>query len=97
MSIAVKTKSPVPSFEYEEPRFQKIDVTDEHIVAFFSDGRIVSIPLWWSWRLEQATPKQRANCEIIGSGRTAYWPDIDEHLSVQGFFIGTPAPRLKQD
>jgi len=96
MNIAVKSKSSFPSFEYEESRFERVEVTDERIIACFSDGRIVGIPLWWSWRLEQSTPEQRANYKIIGSGRTAYWPDIDEHLSVQGFLTGTPAPSLKQ-
>ncbi|MGB0386157.1 MAG: DUF2442 domain-containing protein [Ardenticatenaceae bacterium] len=81
---------------YEEPSFEYVQVTQEHITACFSDDRIVSVPLWWSWRLEQATPQQREHYEIIGAGRTVYWPDLDEHLSVQGFFIGTPAPRPKK-
>ncbi|MCI0396227.1 MAG: DUF2442 domain-containing protein [Chloroflexi bacterium] len=93
MSIVTKAKRQPPPAGREEPRFERLEVTDELITAHFSDGRIVSVPLWWSWRLEQATPLQRANYEIIGSGRTAYWPDLDEHLSVQGFFTGTPAPR----
>jgi hypothetical protein len=76
-----------------EPRFVDVHVTDNRIVAAFSDERIVSVPLWWSWRLEQASPAERNNVKIIGAGYTAYWPDIDEHLSVRGFFFGSPAPR----
>lgn len=85
-------ESPTP----EEPRFVRLEVTDRYITATLSDGRIVSVPLWWSWRLEQATPEQRANVQIIGSGRTAYWPDVDEHLDVHGFLHGTPAPRPRE-
>ena len=93
MSTVTMTKpQPIP-VGFEEPRFEYIAVTDDRIIAHLSDQRIVSVPLWWSWRLEQATRKQRKHYEIIGSGRTAYWPAIDEHLSVQGFFTGTPAPR----
>jgi hypothetical protein len=93
MNIASKAKSPNRPSDHEEPQFEQVEVTNERIVAYFSDGRIVSVPLWWSWRLEQAVPEQRANYEIIGSGRTVYWPDVDEHLSAQGFLTGTPAPR----
>ncbi|MCB0064254.1 MAG: DUF2442 domain-containing protein [Caldilineaceae bacterium] len=75
------------------PKFKSIEVTVTHIIATLSDERIVSVPLWWSWRLEQASVAARENVQIIGAGRTAYWPDVDEHLSVQGFLTGTPAPR----
>ena len=78
---------------YEEPHFEFVVVTEDRITAYLSDQRTVSVPLWWSWRLEQATQEQRRRYEIIGSGRTVFWPAVDEHLSVQGFFAGTPAPR----
>ncbi|RME50667.1 MAG: DUF2442 domain-containing protein [Caldilineae bacterium] len=92
MSTVVKSEQDA-TFDDEEPRFLRIEITDEYITAWLSDGRIVSTPLWWSWRLEQASPEQRANYKLIGSGRTAYWPDVDEHLDVHGFLHGVPAPR----
>lgn len=85
-----KIRSPL-----DMPTFKQIHVSAEYITATFSDGRIVSVPLWWSWRLEQADESARANCEILGAGYTAHWPDLDEHLSVQGFLKGTPAPRIR--
>ena len=33
-----------------------------------TDGRTISVPLVWSWRLAEAAPEQRANFEIIGDG-----------------------------
>jgi hypothetical protein len=39
-----------------EPLIRSVRVTDEAIVATFSDGRVVSMPLHWSYRLEVATP-----------------------------------------
>lgn len=77
----------------ELPAFTNIQVTETHITAYLTDERIISVPLWWSWRLEQALPEERNHIQIIGAGRTAWWPDVDEHLSVQGFLSGTPAPR----
>ncbi len=60
------------------------------------DGRVISVPLVWSWRLSEATPAQRDNYEIIGDGQGVHWPDIDEDLSVEGMFRGVPAHRPKK-
>jgi hypothetical protein len=79
--------------EHEYPRIVTVEVTDRWISAGFSDGRRVSLPLDWSWRLERATPAQRARWELIGGGEGVRWPDVDEDLSARGFFVGTPAPR----
>ncbi|MDE3001257.1 MAG: DUF2442 domain-containing protein [Gemmatimonadota bacterium] len=74
-----------------EPRIQFVRVTDDTITADFVDGRTISVPLVWSWRLSEATPEERANYEIIGDGIGVRWPDIDEDLSAQGMLAGVPA------
>jgi hypothetical protein len=76
-----------------EPRIASVNVTDEAIVAHLADGRIVSVPLGWSWRLSDATPEQRAHWEIIGEGQGVRWPDVDEDISVEGMLRGAPAKR----
>ena len=78
-----------------EPRIRSVEVTDETITAWLVDGRVVSVPLWWSWRLEAATPEQRRNHRLIADGYGVHWPDVDEDLSANGFLNGTPAPRPK--
>jgi hypothetical protein len=83
----------VTAVENEYPRIVAVEVTDRWISAVFSDGRRISLPLDWSWRLERATPAQRARWELIGGGEGVRWPDIDEDLSARGFFVGRPAPR----
>jgi hypothetical protein len=70
-----------------------VNVTDEAIVAHLADGRVVSVPLEWSWRLTDATPEQRAHWEIIGDGQGVHWPDVDEDISVEGMLRGVPAKR----
>ena len=45
---------------HEYPSIVTVEVTDRWITAAFSDGRQVSLPLTWSWRLERATREQRA-------------------------------------
>jgi len=76
-----------------EPRISAIEVTENEIVANLVDGRRVSIPLSWSWRLQHASPRQRKNFEIIGEKTGVHWPDIDEDISIAGMLNGTPAPR----
>ena len=83
MSTAVNT----------EARIQKIEVTEDAITARLVDGRIISVPLAWSWRLSEATPEQRQRYEIIGDGMGVHWPDVDEDISAEGMLHGIPAPR----
>ena len=86
MSIAVNA----------DARVKQVVVTDDLITFHLVDGRIVSVPLAWSWRLSEATPTQRDNYEIIGDGQGVHWPDVDEDLSVEGMFNGVPARRPKK-
>jgi Protein of unknown function (DUF2442) len=76
-----------------ESRIDHVDVSDDTITAHLVDGRVISVPLAWSWRLSEATPAQRANWELIGDGHGVHWPDIDEDLSADGMLNGVPARR----
>jgi Protein of unknown function (DUF2442) len=78
-----------------EPRIVGLEVTEDAIVAQLADGRTISVPLAWSWRLADATPAQRQRFEIIGSGVGVHWPDIDEDISARGLLQGIPASPLK--
>ena len=77
----------------QDPHIQKVKVTRDQIVAELSDGRVISVPLAWSWRLSEASPEQRAHYRLTGAGEGVHWPDIDEDLSLEGMLYGTPAPR----
>ena len=77
-------------------RVKNVAVTDDLITFHLVDGRIISVPLVWSWRLSEATAAQRDNYEIIGDGQGVHWPDIDEDLSVEGMLKGVPARRPKK-
>jgi len=84
MSTAVKL---------QDVRIKDITVTEDTISAQLMDGRGISVPLVWSWRLSEATPAQRANYRIIGDGQGVHWPDIDEDISAEGMLYGSPAPK----
>jgi hypothetical protein len=76
-----------------DPRIQDVRVTEDEIIAHLADGRVISVPLAWSWRLTEATPAQRANFRLIGAGQGVHWPEIDEDISVEGMLHGVPARR----
>lgn len=80
----------------QDIKIKDINVTEDTITAYLVDGRTISVPVAWSWRLSEATPEQRAHYEIIGDGHGIYWPDIDEDISAEGMLYGTPAPRPKK-
>jgi Protein of unknown function (DUF2442) len=80
-------------------RIKRVEVTDERITAHLADGRVISVPLAWSWRLAAASPAQRAKYEIIGDGQGVHWPEVDEDISAEGMLAGTPArpPKSKRE
>jgi hypothetical protein len=76
-----------------EPRILNAQVTQDEIIARLVDGRMISVPLIWSWRLAEATENQRQNFEILGDGQGIHWPEIDEDISAEGMLYGLPARR----
>lgn len=88
MSTATKRSS--------DPGVRSVEVTDELITARLVDGRRISVPLAWSWRLSDATPDQRRKYEILDTGHGIRWPEIDEDISIRGMLEGTPAPRARR-
>jgi hypothetical protein len=78
-----------------EPRIKKIAIANDKITAYLEDGRVISVPLAWSWRLSKATSQQRKHFELIGDGEGVHWPDIDEDISARGMLHGIPARPAK--
>ncbi len=76
-----------------EPGILNARVTKDEIIAHLVDGRTISVPLIWSWRLAEATENQRQSFEILGDGQGIHWSDIGEDISVGGMLYGSPARR----
>lgn len=64
---------------------------DEQLIVDLRDGRSIATPIMWYPRLRDATPQQRENWRLNGSGVGIHWPDVDEDLSVEGMLDGRPA------
>ncbi len=74
-----------------DPRIKHIAIDEYLITADLEDGRTISVPLAWSWRLSNATEKERQNFIINPSRTGVHWPDIDEDISASGLLYGIPA------
>jgi hypothetical protein len=68
-----------------DPRIMAVEVTDDLIIAHLADGRTISVPLVWSWRLSDATPAQRQHFEITGTGQGVYRPGVKEPLKLDSY------------
>ena len=65
-----------------------VDVSDDTLTVDLSDGRTIAVPIDWFPRLVHATPQERDNWRLIGSGEGIHWPDLDEDISVTGLLAG---------
>ena len=70
------------------------------LTVTLSDGRAVSAPLAWFPRLLEATPRQRADWELIGGGIGLHWQAVDEDISVASLlhpenFVRLPTTRMQ--
>jgi hypothetical protein len=74
--------------------------TGDTLTVTLSDGRAVSAPLAWFPRLLEATPRQRADWELIGGGIGLHWETVDEDISVASLlhpenFVRLPNTRIQ--
>ena len=71
-----------------EPTAVSITVTEDELIVSLLDGRRLSIPLAWYPRLLQAAPDERQNWRLLGEGYAIEWPDLDEHIGIEGLLAG---------
>ncbi|MCB0089962.1 MAG: DUF2442 domain-containing protein [Caldilineaceae bacterium] len=72
----------------KEPVASDIQLTDQKLTVELEDGRSISIPLEWYPRLAHATKDERAHWEFLGDGYAIEWPDLDEHIGIEGLLAG---------
>jgi len=65
-----------------------VHLTDEQLIISLADGRTLTVPLSWYPRLQHATPSERNNWLLLGDGYAIEWPDLDEHIGVEGLLAG---------
>jgi hypothetical protein len=66
------------------PVAKDVKVTKDDLIVTLEDARIISVPIIYFPRLQNATVEQRNNWELICRGTGIHWKDIDEDISISG-------------
>lgn len=79
-----------------EPLAIGVLITDEELIVDLNDGRRMIIPLAWYPRLLHASPTERQNWQLLGDGYAIEWPDLDEHIGIEGLLAGRHSGESQQ-
>jgi hypothetical protein len=71
-----------------EPAATTVQVTDDRLIVELADGRGITIPLSWYPRLLNGTAEERQHWQLLGNGYAIEWPDLDEHIGIEGLLAG---------
>ena len=71
-----------------DPIAVDIEMGDSKFTVKLTDGRALTVPLEWYPRLYHATRLERDNWQLLGDGYAIEWPDLDEHIGVEGLLAG---------
>lgn len=71
-----------------EPVAASVRVRGDKLLVDLTDGRSLSVPLAWYPRLLHGTRAERRNWRLLGGGYAIEWPDLDEHIGVEGLLAG---------
>lgn len=72
----------------KEPVAVSIAVNTHELTINLDDGRRIVVPLEWYPRLMHGSPKERNHWQLLGDGYAIEWPDLDEHIGVEGLLAG---------
>lgn len=72
----------------KEPVAVNVAIRGEKLIVDLDDGRSILIPLAWYPRLLHASPKERKHWQLLGDGYAIEWPDLDEHIGIEGVLAG---------
>src|SRR6266705_814045 len=68
----------------QDPTAVKVTLAVDPLIVDLADGRSLTVPLAWYPRLLHGSQTERANCQLLGDGYAIEWPDLDEHIGIEG-------------
>jgi len=71
-----------------DPIVVEVTITDKKLLIELEDGRSIAIPLEWYPRLLHGTVEERQNYQLLGDGYAIEWPELDEHIGIEGLLAG---------
>jgi len=87
------TKDELAEYFTQDVTIVSVNITENEYVAFkLSDERIISIPIWWSSKLEDAKGDVSIfNFKISEDGKRVKWPKASEEITLYGILQGSPS------
>jgi len=80
----------------KEPIAVHVTVTEDKLTVDLADGRSLVVPLDWYPRLMHGSPAEQQNWQLLGDGYAIEWPDLDEHIGVEGLLAGRHSGESQQ-
>jgi hypothetical protein len=71
-----------------EPLAVSVSFDAEKLVVELADGRSLTVPLAWYPRLLYGSVEERDHWQLLGDGYAIEWPDLDEHIGIEGLLAG---------
>jgi len=87
-----KVQYPISAYVFPyEARIHQVRFDDEYMHVGLTDGRILSLPLWWIPTLYNAAPEEREKYEINRDRTTIIWdPDkcaINDEICIADYLV----------
>ena len=71
-----------------DPQVVDVSFATDKLIIDLSNGHSLLVPLSWYPRLHHATPAERSKWQLLGDGYAIEWPDLDEHIGIEGLLAG---------
>ena len=72
----------------QDPVAVNVAVTSDKLVVDLADGRSLVVPLSWYPRVLHSSEVERRNWQLLGDGYAIEWPELDEHIGIEGLVAG---------
>ncbi|MFO1434199.1 MAG: DUF2442 domain-containing protein [Candidatus Competibacteraceae bacterium] len=79
-----------------EPVAINVSITADKLAVDLDDGRSLLVPLGWYPRLAHGSTQERDNWQLLGDGYAIEWPDLDEHIGIEGLLAGRRSGESKK-
>jgi hypothetical protein len=88
---------PYPATAYTFPQealIHNLVVTDDYLQFELTDGRLLSVPLWWVPTVNNAAPEERQKFTISRDRKLVIWdPDecaINDEVRIDDYLVSAP-------
>jgi len=79
-----------------DPSAVDVAIREKRLIVDLADGRTLGVPLDWYPRLCHASDEERTNWKLLGDGYAIEWPDLDEHIGIEGLIAGRRSGESKK-